>query len=339
MKKTLLFIVIVVITMFIYLKYFASGKLFSPLGNGKIINNENLGQYSYTALRLTKFSGSPIKIGKVLKDSNSFISYVFYYNVSGKKVSGLLDIPKKSGNYPVVIMIRGYVDPKIYQPGVGTSHDSEYLAQNGFITMSPDFLGYGLSDKGSTDPMEDRFLTYVTTLELIYSVNNLNKSLTDASLSARFDGKHIGIWGHSNGGQIALSVMEISGYSYPTVLWAPVSKSFPYDILYYTDESDDHGKSLIKLVADFESQYNAEKYSLTNYLDWIKAPIQIDQGTADEEVPQSWSNSLVASLKKLNKSVEYFTYPGEDHNFDQGSWDQAIEQTTSFYKKQFSQSQ
>lgn len=319
------------------LYYFKSVRVVTQPSTGNIVVEKKLDQYTYSALRKTTFSGSQIMIDKVLLDDPNFTSYLYYFTVRGKKVSGLMNVPKKEGNYPAIIMVRGYVDKEIYAPGVGTSHGGELMAQNGFITLAPDFLGYGYSDKAVTDPMEDRFLTYVTVLELMNSVKNLNAALEQASLAARFDGVHIGIWGHSNGGQIALTVAELSGKNYPTVLWAPVSKPFPYSILYYTDDIPDHGKALRKTVSVFEQDYDSEKYSLTNYLDWIKAPMQIHQGGADESVPQKWTDELVATLQKKNKDIEYFTYPGEDHNFDQGNWTTTMQRTMAFYNKWFAQ--
>ena len=300
-----------------------------------VVKERPLAKYSYPALRDTVFSGSEITIGKVVKDEEEFASYIYTFIVQGKKVSGLMNIPKKPGNFPVILMIRGYVPKEIYEPGVGTSHGGEALAQNGFITLAPDFFGYGSSDNPPISSLEDRFLTYVTVLELIKSVPNLNASLEKLSVEVRYDGSHIGIWGHSNGGQIALSALEISGKKYPTVLWAPVTKPFPYSILYYTDDIEDHGKALRKVIADFEVDYDAEKYSLTNYLDWIQAPIQIHQGGADEAVPQQWSDAFVETMKAKEKDIEYYSYPGDDHNFTQGNWGTVMQRTMDFYKEEF----
>ena len=335
MKKAIIVVGIIIIVLFIGIKFFNQEKILSPLGSGKISKEKKLAKYSYTALHKTTFNGGKIIIDKIIKDETDFSSYLFYFYVGEKKISGLMNVPKKAGNYPIIVMIRGYVDKEIYEPGVGTSHGGELLAQNDFITLAPDFLGYGYSDKASTDAMEDRFQTYISVLELISSIKNLNTALEDKSLEVKYDGTHLGIWGHSNGGQIALSVLEISGKNYPTVLWAPVSKPFPYSILYYTDDVDDHGKALRKLVANFEKDYDVEKYSLTNYFDWIKAPIEIHQGGADEAVPQLWSDKLVETLKKKEKDVEYFTYPSDDHNFSKGNWSLVMQRTMEFYKKQF----
>jgi len=315
MKKIIIFAAVVAIVgVIVGVTYVKQQKIISPLGKGIFLREKKLLQYSYTALQKSLFSGGEIATGDVIKDQEEFTSYLFYFNVRGKKVSGLMNLPKKPGDYPVIIMIRGYADKDIYEPGVGTSHGGELMVENGFITLAPDFLGYGYSDKEPPDAMEDRFLTYVTVLELISSIKNLNTALENIGLAARFDKTNLGIWGHSNGGQIALTGLEISGKEYPTALWAPVSKPFPYSVLYYTDEFDDHGKYLRKVISQFEEDYDSEKYTLTNYLDLIQSPIQLHQGGADIAVPLEWSNELYEKLISLEADIEYDTYPQADHN-------------------------
>src|SRR6185437_359232 len=75
-----------------------------------------LEKYSFPNLIKTNFSASPIVLGRTLQDYDTFTSQVFYYAEdpginSGKtaKVSGLINVPKDPGNYPVIVMFRGYV--------------------------------------------------------------------------------------------------------------------------------------------------------------------------------------------------------------------------------------
>ena len=296
-----------------------------------------LDKYTYEKLKQARFAPSDITIGKTVKEPVDFKSLMFYFNVDGKRVSGLINVPEKPGNYPIIVLFRGYVDREIYQTGIGTAHMGEFLAKNGFITLAPDFLGYGESDNPSSDPIEERFQTYTTSLTLLASLVNLNKALASSDSIVSASASKVGIWGHSNGGQIALSVLEISGATYPTVLWAPVSKPFPYSILYYTDDFDDHGKMLRRVVADFEKDYDSEKYSLTNFLDLINAPIQLHQGEQDEAVPFRWSENLADSLNKIDKKIEYFKYLGEDHNFSEGNWPLAASRSSEFYRSNFAE--
>lgn len=292
-----------------------------------------LEKYTFVNLRKSKFPVSPIILGEILNQQENYISQMFYYNVQYKKVSGLINVPTYEGIYSVILMIRGFVPKEIYTTGVGTKRAGEVFAQNGFIALAPDFLGYGQSDNPSRNSIEERFQTYTTVLSLLSSLESLNSGLI-ASYSGKIkaDITKVGIWGHSNGGQIALSVLEITGKNYPTVLWAPVSKPFPYSIFFFMDEFEDHGKALRKAVADFENDYNIELYSPTNFYSWINAPIQLHQGDQDDAVPKKWSDQLVKTLSKLKKDVTYFTYPNTDHNLLPDGWSQAVQRSLDFYK-------
>ncbi|HUD44760.1 MAG TPA: prolyl oligopeptidase family serine peptidase [Patescibacteria group bacterium] len=300
--------------------------------------------YAFSNLQKTKIPTSNITLGSVVDDQTNYRSQIFYYSTPEKpnstkmlKVSGLMNLPQTPGKYPVIVMFRGFVPDNIYKPGVGTEPVAQVLAQHGYITLAPDFLGYGQSASASAEAFENRFQTYTTALSMLSSLATLNTGLaTDYSGTISADMTKIGIWGHSNGGHIALSTLAISGVTYPTVLWAPVSTSFPYDILAYTDESDDQGKSLRKILAQFETLYNTDDFSPTNFYSWIKAPMEIDQGTADEEVPYWWSDNLVQTLKKDKIDVTYNTYAGADHNMLPSGWSSAVTNDISFYNKQFS---
>src|SRR3989338_3640176 len=292
-------------------------------------------KYTYGALKTKKFKTAPIIFGDIVTEETDFISQKFYFDVDGQKASGLMYYPKNAGKYPAIIMFRGFVDPSIYEPGIGTQRAAAELAKNGYVTFSPDFLGYGESDMPSIDPIEERFQTYTTALALLSNLKNVNKDLNKAKITVQVDNEKIGIWAHSNGGQIALTVLEVTGKNYPTVLWAPVSKPFPYSILYYTDEFDDHGRALRRLVYEFEKDYDVEQYSLVNYLDWIKAPIQLHQGGADDAVPQEWSDEFVTALEENKIDVEYFTYPQADHNL-MPDWNTAVERSLTFFNKNLS---
>ena len=288
-----------------------------------------LQKYSFPELRKRVFQPDGIWVeGDPTSLKASLGASTFYYWVDGRKVSGQIHQPREQapeGGWPVVIMIRGYVDREIYQSGIGTQRAAEYFANNGFITLAPDFFGYGESDMPPDNSLEERFLCPIEVLQLIASVKSLPNANADK----------ISIWGHSNGGQIALSVLEISGKKYPTSLWAPVSKPFPYSILYYTDEYDDYGKALRKLVAGFDVQYDANEFSIHNYYDWIgEAPIQIHQGTADEAVPLKWSEVLEKTLNDKGKIVKLYVYPNADHNLAGGenSWNLAVQRSLEWFK-------
>jgi dipeptidyl aminopeptidase/acylaminoacyl peptidase len=296
--------------------------IISPLGK---IAEKPLDKYTITTLSARVFSPSTIMLDEATATTSAYTVYTFHYFADKAKVTGVAHIPNSASEKsrkPVIVQLRGYVDRDTYTPGEGTQHSSEVYAQNGFITLAPDFLGYGGSDMPSADVFEERFQTYTTALILLASVGTFPAA----------DATRIGIWGHSNGGQIALTASEILHRSIPTVLWAPVSKPFPYSILYYTDDIPDHGKALRLVLSKFEKEYDVELYSLTNYLDRIVGPLEIHQGGADESVPQKWTDDLVSALEEKNINVLYYTYPGTDHNMT-GAWNTVVARDVEFFKK------
>lgn len=305
-----------------------------------------LDKYTIDNLSKTKIAPAEIEIGEVLLEEEGFNSHLFSVKFDPtlqkntekdkKKVTGLINIPEKTTKdqkYPLVIMLRGYVDQEIYQTGVGSKRAGEYFAQNGFVTIAPDFLGYAGSDSESSNIFETRFQTYTTALTLLASLESIEA----------WDGQNVFIWAHSNGGQIALTLLEITGKEIPTVLWAPVSKPFPYSILYYTDESEDGGKFIRRELAKFEDLYDTDLYSIHKYYDRINVPIQVHQGSADDAIPVEWSEDLIKSLRKEESTkenftktqIEYFVYPGADHNLNP-SWNLAVERSLSFLKTKIS---
>ena len=288
-----------------------------------------LDKYTIENLAKAQIQPSKIEIGETVKEDKEFTSYLFSFSLdptlSGKekkKVTGIINIPSGNGPFPAVVMFRGYVDQEVYRTGDGSRRAAEFFAKNGLVSVAPDFLGYGGSDKEAESIFESRFQTYLTAITLLNSLNSI----------PNWDGKNLFIWGHSNGGQIALTVLEITGREIPTTLWAPVSKPFPYSILYYTDESEDRGKLIRRELANFEETYDPNLYSLDLYLDKIQAPLQIHQGTADDAVPFIWSDSLVEKLNQLDKEIAYFKYPGADHNLNP-AWGAAAARDLAFFNK------
>lgn len=289
-----------------------------------------LDKYTIDNLSKIEVPGTQIEIGEPLVKEEKFTSYLFSMSfdpsISGKekkKVTGLINIPTTKGPFALVVMFRGFVDQELYKTGDGTRRAGEYFAQNGFITIAPDFLGYATSDSEAGSIFESRFQTYTTALVLLNSLNSI----------PNWDGTNVFIWGHSNGGQIAITVLEITGKAIPTTLWAPVSKPFPYSILYYTDESEDRGKLIRRELAAFEETYDPDLYSIDMYYDRIKAPIEVHQGTADDAVPREWSDELTKKLEELEIGFDYFVYPGADHNLNP-SWGTVAARDLAFFNKQ-----
>jgi len=70
----------------------------------------------------------------------------------------------------------------------------------------------------------------------------------------------------------------------------------------------------------------------TNFVSDISIPVQLDVGGADEEVPVAFSQSLKDRLQKAGKVVEYYEYPGDNHNIS-GHFNEAMQNSLDFFDK------
>lgn len=306
-----------------------------------IKNTGYLAQYNFENLKKRENKGSIIsEIGRVIVveearptvvekykeegviKENNFKSRAITFESNGKKISGMMNIPvtERSSKMPVVIMIRGFADSEGYFVGSGSWKAADELARNGFVTVSLDFLGFGMSDGESSDILEARFEKPVGVLDLIESVKKLKY----------VDPDKIGIWAHSNGGQIAVSVLEITSKNYPTVLWAPMTNPFPQSVLETMDDSQ-AGLIVKKRIEDFEKEYDSKLYSIDNFYSWIEAPLLIHQGTTDVWCKVKWQEDFKKELEKYNKEVYLDIREGSDHNLKQ-SWDEVIKMDIDFFK-------
>jgi len=302
--------------------------LLSPISNQKTVEEKveeyPLKKYQFQQLKKRLPQISEIKKEKLLFPNNNFNSYLFSYQSENRKITGLMNLPNvvNKNKLPVVLMLRGWVDPAQYQTGIGTQRAGEVFAENGYLTFAPDYLGYGESDMPPNDVWEERFLRIVTVVDLLESIKKFD----------RVDPNRIFVWAHSNGGLTALQLLELTGESLPTTLWAPVSQFFPYDVLYYTFEFDDKGKTLRKNLAELEEKYDINNFSYDEFLDWIDAPVQIHQGLNDPYIPVWWSDKLAEQLEQVENQVNYYKYPGAGHNME-GSWDLVVRRDLLFFNE------
>lgn len=262
-------------------------------------------EWSFNSLSQRDYNSGQIKLGKVLKKGDNFTSYVFTYKSDGQTISGMANIPNSGGKFPVIVLLHGWADKQYYYHGYGTEKSADFLAENGFLTLSPDFLGYGTSDWEDKDILVARFTRPVEVLNLLSAVASLPSA----------DSSSIGLWGHSNGGQIALSVLEITNRPYPTSLWAPVSLDFPECVLTYLG-TEEVGNVVKDKIDSFLILNDPKKFSVGPYLSKIKSSFTIHQAMTDEYIEKQWTDELVNKLKVQGLSVEYYLYPKENHNFN-----------------------
>ncbi|MBI4034925.1 MAG: hypothetical protein HY381_00825, partial [Candidatus Chisholmbacteria bacterium] len=73
-----------------------------------------LEKYKFARLKQKDYSSGQITVAEGNK---------FFLTYEGKRVSGQINVPSgnpPAGGWPVVIMLRGYVDKEVYETGLGT---------------------------------------------------------------------------------------------------------------------------------------------------------------------------------------------------------------------------
>ena len=319
--------------------------LLSPLGTNRVEATPTpktrvYDQYSFSVIAKKEFPKGEITLEGMVKQEVDFTSWVFSYQYQGKKISGMLNLPNEAAQFigknrkiiktdkkwPVVVMMRGYVDENIYYTGIGTQPAASVFAKSGLITFAPDFLGFGSSNEASSDILEARFQCPEEVMALLSSLETFTLA----------DSEKMFFWAHSNGGQITMSVLEITGKKIPTTFWAPVSKGFPEAVLYYMDldNLDEGGQKVKKAIDEFLLDYDPADFSVDYHFDQLKSPMQVHQGGADEWVPTDWSDNFVQKVRDVGGDIKYYKYPKADHNL-RPDWDQVVERDLEFFRKYF----
>jgi hypothetical protein len=320
--------------------------------------------YTITTLKFHPYQAREIVIERELSETDEYVSYLFTFQPLGRKMSGQINIPKTAlgASAPAIVMNRGYAPVENYYTGFGTKNAAAEFAKAGYVTVAPDWFGFGESDPEPEDTWQGRFEKPIVVVELIKTLREQPIVIPDASALA-IDG--VGLWGHSNGGQISLTTLAVMSEPIPTTLWAPVTAPFPYSIMYPTYDEADEGKANRKWISLFEREYDVFEFSVTKHLDQLTGPIQIHHGSADKDALKEWSDVFVSNITQENLRREevrraqasasatplataagdtptatplpeiemmYYEYPGTDHNL-RPNWNTAVERDITFFNQ------
>jgi pimeloyl-ACP methyl ester carboxylesterase len=302
---------------------------------------KKIDDFSLKKLQSYSYKTSSIVLQKLVIKNDLQYAYNGYFTSMGLTVSVRLSIPaiKQENIKGIVIMLRGHQHPGGYYTGKGTENPAKGYLQRGWATIAPDFLGYG-SSSPTPDPREmHQFYSTINAVELYKSLEKpvftFDKAVPQAEqIAFPSSFKKIVLWGHSNGGQVALHFLEIIQKPVPTVLWAPVSLAFPDSAAHYARNP--------QLAERFKKDHKAEDFSLFTYLDRIApgTPILLEQGDKDVGVPKEWNDALAKAIREENArraqngkgiiKLRYEVYAGANHNLNPG-WGTVLPRDAGFW--------
>ncbi len=284
-----------------------------------------------------EFDGRNLRREKVLDDNKYYTRYYITY-MSGKyKISGIMNIPKGKGPFPVIILGHGYIDTRYYTNGRGLKREQDYLAKNGYVVIHTDYRNHAQSDKDPNNNMNMRMGYVEDVINAAMAVKNSNYDFVDK--------ENIGMLGHSLGGGIALNIMVAKpGLFKAYVLFAPISadsrKNFERWIAKGRPEVAEALRMKFGDPKEIREKYGTPVdnpsfwYSISpqNYLDNIKDPVMVHHGTEDDSVPIEWSEELLESFEKHGKEIIYYRYFGEPHEFIQ-AWPLVMQRSVNFFNE------
>lgn len=270
-------------------------------------------------MRAQSYPGSDIVIEQTLAPGVNYHRYLASYLSEGNKIYALLTVPQgqqPTTGWPVVIFNHGYIPPEQYRTTERYIAYVDAFARNGYLVFRSDYRGHGSSEGEATGG-------YGTP---DYTVDVLNAVAAVKRYPAA-DPNRIGMWGHSMGGQITLRAMVVTADIKAGVIWAGVVGSYPDLLERWRRPGNTPPPALTSGQARRWRQELTETYgtpaenpaawaaiSPNSYLAELSGPIELHHGTADTSVPIEFSRTLYGQLQAVGGTVNYYEYPGDDHN-------------------------
>jgi dipeptidyl aminopeptidase/acylaminoacyl peptidase len=287
-------------------------------------------------MRQQTYPGSLITIEETLAHESNYNRYIVSYTSDGLKNYALLLVPtgqKPVGGWPVIILNHGYIIPERYTPDGNYIAYADALASAGYIVFKPNYRGNGKSEGSPTS-------TYFSPDYIIDDLNAIAsiKKYPDANPDK------IGVWGHSMGGFITLKDIVVNTKDIKAaVIWGGVVGTYN-DIIYnwqnrvsYKPNAEDlrlRNQNLNLFLKTYGTPAQNPSFwdsiDPASFLKDVTAPVQIDVGLADTQVPPDFSTGLYQRLKLAGKVVEYYEYPGANHDINQ-SFTLAMQRTIDFF--------
>ena len=289
---------------------------------------------SIPALRAGSYPGSDIVIENELAPGAGYHRYYAYYLSEGLKIYDLLtvpDAPMPPGGWPAIVFNHGFIPPQIYRTTERYVAYVDDLASAGYIVYKIDYRGNGSSQGVAIGAYADPGYT-VDVLNAIASIKRFPK----------VNPNQIGIWGHSMGGFLTLRAMVISKDIKAGVIWSGVVGSYADIINHWhrpavtpTTQPGAPNWRLSWLDIYGSPEQNPafwDSLSANSYLSDLSGPLQLHHDTGDSEVPYAFSETLAKEVKAAGKTVEFYSYPGDDHNLT-NSFGLAMTRTIEFYNQ------
>ncbi len=220
---------------------------------------------------------------------------VNYKGSDGKDISAWLYKPKiQNARKPFVIACSG-----------GTSHvEPEFQA---LLTLGIGVIAPKIRESGVDSKQND----LISGAALRTESDDIRSCATYLTSNGLANPQHIGIMGFSHGARVTLVGLT----ECPDLFAAGVVHAGVVDYATYIKDSNPTRKTIfdLKIENEKDKAKAMENLSPIFHLNRVKAPVMVQQGANDAQIPASQSDELVQALRKQGTTVEYIQFPDEGH--------------------------
>lgn len=253
--------------------------------------------YTIDYLRSRSYGGGQIEVLNVNEERENFIRYLIRYPSDGLDIYGYMNVPKGEGPFPLIIMLHGFARVNEYVT-VSNTFTADAFANHGYLVLYPNMRGYPPSDDGDNLYRVGLAVDVLNLIAILKEQANLPGWLGNADLA------HIGLWGNSLGGGVALRVATVSEDIKAVLLYSSISgDEFKNAELFYEITESQTNRVEMETPAEIMAYI-----SPINYFDRITASVKLYHGSLDEAVPSAWAAETCDVMKENSVDIDCVYY-------------------------------
>jgi len=280
---------------------------------------------SLSALMTTSLDGHNLRVRREISRTSQYTRYAISFRGADLRITGVMNVPRGKGPFPVVVLAHGYIDPDTYWSGQGFRREQDALARNGYVALHVDYRNHA----GSTDDPDNDL-----TMRLGYAEDVLNAAIAVRRSDLPYlDGERIALLGRSMGGNVAFSALVARpGVFDAAVVYASTSTKVVQNFNRFQNDPQDQSLRRAVLRTYGSARSNPEFWrgiSPVNYMDRITEPVLMFHGTRDDTCPIGWARSTFAALEEAGVDARLVEYPRAGH-YMYGEWPDSMRRTLAF---------
>lgn len=278
---------------------------------------------SLQQLASTPLDGRDLRIRRELSGTSEYRRYAVSYRGGDQLITGVMNVPRGKGPFPVIVLAHGYIDPRYYVSGQGFNREQDALARNGYVALHVDYRNHA----GSSDDPDNDLL-----MRLGYAEDVLNAAVAVRASDLPFlDGQRIGVLGRSMGGSVTFNALVARpGVFDAAVVYASTSTNAVDNFNRWQRSDADYRREVFRIHGSPKADPDFwDGISAANYFDRITEPVLMVHGTSDESCPIRWARDTFRGLRAAGVDATLIEYPGAPH-YMYGEWAGSMRRALAF---------